>query len=63
MLIDLQQSFRLAIVRLQDKQLLLKDNVFAISYQGGGGKIVFESRPVEVYAGERLLQMTCKASR
>ena len=51
-------------VSLQDKHLLLADNVFAISHQAGGGtRIVFENRPVEVYAAEHLSQVACKASQ
>ena len=50
-------------MRTQDKQLLLRDNVFAVSHEAGGGaRIVFENRPVEVYAAERLSEVICKAS-
>ena len=43
---------------LQDKQVLLMGNVFAVSHKAGGGaRIVFENRPVEVYAAERLSEI------
>lgn len=49
---------------LQDKQLLLNENVFAVSHETGGRtKVVFENRPVEVYAAERLAELACKAQR
>ncbi|CAL5228312.1 g11418 [Coccomyxa viridis] len=48
----------------QDKQLLLRDNVFAVTHEAGGGaRVVFENRPVEVYAAERLSEVVCKASQ
>ena len=49
---------------MQDKQLLLRDNVFAVTHEAGGGaRVVFENRPVEVYAAERLSEVVCKASQ
>ena len=43
---------------MQDKQVLLMGNVFAVSHKAGGGaRIVFENRPVEVYAAEQLLEI------
>jgi hypothetical protein len=49
---------------VQDKKLLLMGNVFAVSHQAGGSaRIVFENKPVKVYAAERLSEVACKASR
>ncbi|CAK0785858.1 hypothetical protein CVIRNUC_009070 [Coccomyxa viridis] len=46
------------VPRPQDKQVLLMGNVFAVSHKAGGGaRIVFENRPVEVYAAERLSEI------
>ena len=43
---------------MQDKQVLLMGNVFAVSHKAGGGaRIVFENRPVEVYAAEQLSEI------
>ncbi len=56
--------FQIDSLRLQDKQLLLRDNVFAVTHEAGGGaRVVFENRPVEVYAAERLSEVVCKASQ
>lgn len=49
---------------MQDKKLLLMGNVFAVLHQAGGSaRIVFENRPVEVYAAGRLSEVACKASQ
>ena len=38
--------------------------MFAVTHEAGGGaRVVFENRPVEVYAAERLSEVVCKASQ